>query len=117
MAAAHVRSPALPLPRAPTGLPLGKLPLATASTKRGRANERFAAGRLTTNFIPEEYPDGYSGHALSSTEHADLLACTAALQCAVDAQQASVGGAAPALTKQYGVRLSTEGEAETNVRA
>ena len=35
---------------------------------------------LTTAFIPDEYPDGYSGHVLTAAEHADLLACTASLQ-------------------------------------
>lgn len=46
------------------------------------AHPRFARGELTTGFIPEEYPDGYSGHDLSPSEHADLLACASALQYA-----------------------------------
>jgi len=46
------------------------------------AHPRFAKGDLTTAFIPDEYPDGYSGHVLSVEEHADLLACAASLQYA-----------------------------------
>ena len=33
-------------------------------------NERFAAGDLTTAFIPEEFPDGYEGHQLSEVSSA-----------------------------------------------
>ena len=46
------------------------------------AHPRFASGALTTAFIPEEFPDGYSGHVLSPSERADLLACASALQYA-----------------------------------
>lgn len=42
-------------------------------------NETFASGELTTAFIPQEFPDGYTGHALSPSERSDLLACAAAL--------------------------------------
>jgi len=79
------------------------------------ANERYKAGTVTTNFIPEEFPDGYSGHVLSEAERFDLLACTGVLQAAVEAQQASVGGADGELSQQYAVRLHAEGEAETIV--
>ena len=43
---------------------------------------RFAAGDVTTAFIPEEFPDGYDGHQLTSGQRQDLLACAAALQLA-----------------------------------
>jgi len=34
---------------------------------------RFIEGRITTNFIPEEYPDGYKGHELSLDEKHTLI--------------------------------------------
>jgi len=43
-------------------------------------NKAFANAELTTNFIPQEFPDGYSGYELSDSEKADLLACAASLQ-------------------------------------
>uniref|UniRef100_A0A7S3ETA5 Propionyl-CoA carboxylase alpha chain, mitochondrial n=1 Tax=Haptolina ericina TaxID=156174 RepID=A0A7S3ETA5_9EUKA len=55
------------------------------------AHPRFAAGSLTTSFIPEEYPDGYAGHVLTEDERCDLFACTAVLQTAADMQAATVG--------------------------
>ena len=47
---------------------------------------RFAEGKLTTAFIPDEYPEGYFGHLLTpgSEDHTDLLACAAVLQFASD---------------------------------
>ena len=40
---------------------------------------RFAQGRLTTNFIAEEYPDGFTGAALSATEQRRLVLTAAAI--------------------------------------
>jgi len=79
------------------------------------SHPRFAAGDLTTNFIPEEYPTGYSGHDLSDQERFDLLACTAALQHAADAQAASIGAAAAAraLSSDYHVRFDGEDQQDT----
>ena len=54
---------------------------------------RFAAGELTTAFIPDEFPDGYSGHQLTTSQHADLLACTAALQFAHDRRREALATA------------------------
>ena len=41
------------------------------------AHERFAAGRLTTGFIAEEFPDGFHGVNLPAQAHADLVAVAA----------------------------------------
>ena len=49
-------------------------------------HQRFAAAKLTTGFIPEEYPEGYAGHALTTCERRDLLAATAALELAAERQ-------------------------------
>jgi propionyl-CoA carboxylase alpha chain len=41
------------------------------------AHPRFQAGRLTTGFIAEEFPDGFHGVALNENEMADLVAVAA----------------------------------------
>ncbi|MDY0885855.1 acetyl-CoA carboxylase biotin carboxylase subunit [Dongia soli] len=41
------------------------------------AHPRFQAGRLTTGFIAEEFPDGFHGVALNEDEMADLVAVAA----------------------------------------
>jgi propionyl-CoA carboxylase alpha chain len=43
-------------------------------------SQRFAEGRLSTNFIAEEFPDGFSGHELDPATHDELMALAAALQ-------------------------------------
>jgi len=76
------------------------------------SNPRFAQGTVTTNFIPEEFPDGYAGHVLSEGERQDLLACTSALQFAADARSASVGSNPPPTSQRYNVRLDESTQAE-----
>ncbi|TDQ83812.1 biotin carboxyl carrier protein /biotin carboxylase [Dongia mobilis] len=41
------------------------------------AHERFVAGRLTTGFIAEEFPDGFHGVQLAEDDLADLVAVAA----------------------------------------
>ncbi len=41
--------------------------------------QRFVSGDLTTNYLPETYPDGFTGSALSEKEIANLVAMGAAL--------------------------------------
>jgi propionyl-CoA carboxylase alpha chain len=41
------------------------------------AHPRFQAGRLTTGFIAEEFPDGFHGVQLTDTEMSDLVAVAA----------------------------------------
>ncbi|WP_374376448.1 acetyl-CoA carboxylase biotin carboxylase subunit [Dongia sp.] len=43
------------------------------------AHERFAAGRLTTGFIAEEFPDGFHGVDLPESALADLVAVAASI--------------------------------------
>ena len=77
-------------------------------------NKAFANAALTTNFIPQEFPDGYSGYELSDSEKADLLACAASLQHVAALHDAAVGGAAhagaaAAAPRALAVRLDTDG--------
>ncbi|KAM6956440.1 propionyl-CoA carboxylase alpha chain [Aplochiton taeniatus] len=43
---------------------------------------RFISGDISTNFLPEVYPDGFKGHTLSAEGHRELLASAAALYVA-----------------------------------
>ncbi len=42
-------------------------------------HERFHAGRLTTNFIAEEFPEGFAGAVLDESKRAALISLAAAL--------------------------------------
>ena len=72
---------------------------------------RFAAGHVTTAFIPEEFPDGYDGHVLTALQKCDLLACGAALQVIADMRDNPESEATPELM----VRLEGDGEVEQSV--
>jgi propionyl-CoA carboxylase alpha chain len=54
------------------------------------AHPRFQAGRLTTGFIAEEFPDGFHGIALSEAELSDLVAVAAIVHQAYARRAASV---------------------------
>src|SRR5690606_33283165 len=41
--------------------------------------QRFREGRLTTGYIAEEFPEGFSGSDLSEAHHADVVAAAALL--------------------------------------
>lgn len=45
-------------------------------------NPRFLKGNLTTKFIPEEFPQGFTGFAYTKQQQADLAALAAALRFA-----------------------------------
>ncbi|MDO9333446.1 MAG: biotin/lipoyl-containing protein [Dehalococcoidales bacterium] len=53
---------------------------------------RFIEGRLTTNFIPEEYPNGYKGASLSELDVRALVASAVVVKSALIAQQTSLSG-------------------------
>jgi propionyl-CoA carboxylase alpha chain len=55
-------------------------------------HERFRAGRLTTNFIAEEYPDGFTGTAISAEDKACLIAAAGAIQLHQRERDLSIGG-------------------------
>lgn len=40
---------------------------------------RFISGDISTNFLPEVYPEGFKGHQLDVNERRELLASAAAL--------------------------------------
>ncbi|MGD9479539.1 acetyl-CoA carboxylase biotin carboxylase subunit [Shinella sp. G-2] len=55
-------------------------------------NERFRAGRLTTAFIAEEFPDGFHGVAPDAAATRQLAAVAAFVQQTVQARAAQISG-------------------------
>ncbi len=60
--------------------------------------ERFREGRLTTNYITEEFPDGFQGRHMSDTVRNKMTAVAAgsaapAVRARTDAQRADSGPA------------------------
>jgi propionyl-CoA carboxylase alpha chain len=56
---------------------------------------RFAEGRLTTNFIAEEFPDGFRSRALDADGVRKLVAVAASIQQRRDAQARTISGQLP----------------------
>ncbi|MGO8916933.1 MAG: acetyl-CoA carboxylase biotin carboxylase subunit [Stellaceae bacterium] len=54
--------------------------------------ERFAAGRLTTNFIAEEFPQGFTGVEITPEALDQAIAVAAAAQRIVAESEARIGG-------------------------
>jgi propionyl-CoA carboxylase alpha chain len=57
------------------------------------AHPRFREGRLTTNFIAEEYPDGFSGEALPDDDPVPLAAVAAAVHRRYAERDVAITGA------------------------
>jgi propionyl-CoA carboxylase alpha chain len=56
------------------------------------AHPRFQEGRLTTNFIAEEFPDGFHGRDLADDERDTLVAVAVFLQRRLVERELTVGG-------------------------
>ncbi|MCA8931554.1 MAG: acetyl-CoA carboxylase biotin carboxylase subunit, partial [Rhodospirillaceae bacterium] len=56
---------------------------------------RFIAGNLSTNFIAEEYPDGFNGGALNRETFMRVLAVSAALHCLTVERERKISGQVP----------------------
>ncbi|KAJ3299794.1 hypothetical protein HK104_006923 [Borealophlyctis nickersoniae] len=48
------------------------------------SNPRFQAGKLSTAFLPEEYPAGFKGHQLTQTTRGEILAVAALIEAQRD---------------------------------
>ncbi|MDJ0948151.1 MAG: acetyl/propionyl/methylcrotonyl-CoA carboxylase subunit alpha [Alphaproteobacteria bacterium] len=59
------------------------------------AHPRFVEGRLTTNFIAEEYPDGFSGADLPHDDTATMVAVAATIDRLRRARDATISGQMP----------------------
>ena len=68
------------------------------------AHPRFQRGDLTTNFIAEEYPDGFSVDALSATNLPVVIAVMASIHDRISYRAATTSGQIPA----YGRSISSE---------
>jgi propionyl-CoA carboxylase alpha chain len=79
------------------------------------AHPRFREGRITTNFIAEEFPEGFQGRRISDAETETLVAVAAFL----DQRQATRGGRGPGARnvvvmldrEVHPLRLMPDGEA------
>ena len=69
-------------------------------------NERFISGRLTTKFIPEEYPRGFKGHVLTDAEHDQLVVFAAGLHHLRRLRTESISPSGPSAFGDYVVRLA-----------
>lgn len=56
------------------------------------AHSRFQAGRLSTNFIPEEYPDGFQGGALSEAARDTLIGVALLVRRREQAREVQISG-------------------------
>ena len=66
------------------------------------AHPRFASGKISTGFLPEEYPTGFKGHALTGASRQELLAVAAYVFARKDLRNRNWiagGGNLPALHK------------------
>ncbi|WP_420404695.1 acetyl-CoA carboxylase biotin carboxylase subunit [Nisaea sp.] len=59
------------------------------------AHERFRDGRLTTNFIAEEYPDGFEGAPVSGDTENAMRAVAVASECANAERNRMISGQTP----------------------
>jgi propionyl-CoA carboxylase alpha chain len=76
------------------------------------ANERFQKGDISTNFIAEEYPDGFLGAQLTS-DACRVFLCVALHIYITDAQRAAqISGQLPGRERQIGTRwvVNIDGE-------
>ena len=56
------------------------------------AHPRFQSGELTTNFIADEYPDGFSASALPETDMGSVIAVMAAVHDRISSRAATTSG-------------------------
>lgn len=59
------------------------------------AHERFREGRLSTNFIAEEYPDGFHGAPLGAATENAMRAVAVAAECAYAERNRMISGQTP----------------------
>jgi acetyl/propionyl-CoA carboxylase alpha subunit len=53
-------------------------------------NKRFNSGKLSTNFIPEEYPEGFKGHPVTPADIDELIASAAAIHLSRSRRDATI---------------------------
>lgn len=72
-------------------------------------NERFRKGALTTNFIPEEYPEGFNGVSLSEQEYFELSAIASKINEVLFEHTSSITGqiSTPALDNEFYFQFAT----------
>lgn len=66
---------------------------------------RYVAGNLSTKFIAEEYPKGFSGHSFTEKQEKDLAASVVALHLARTIRNHSITGTIPSFKPQEEAEL------------
>ncbi len=59
------------------------------------AKPRFRSGALSTNFIAEEFPDGFTGADLPDADQGDAIAVAAVIQRRLAEREARISGQLP----------------------
>ncbi|MBZ6377787.1 acetyl/propionyl-CoA carboxylase subunit alpha [Pacificimonas flava] len=75
-------------------------------------HDRFRSGEITTNFIAEEYPDGFEGAPLSDLQRRQVIAAAAVIQATDTARTSELTGqlnGKPAFGSDWVVVLDGEG--------
>jgi propionyl-CoA carboxylase alpha chain len=82
-------------------------------------NDKFASGKYSTKFLPEEYPEGFLGHQLTERSGVDLAAVAAMVYARRDSRDKQwLQGSGPALAqtpKDWDVYLSIGPSVEKHV--
>eukprot|EP01126_Amoeba_proteus_P065498 TRINITY_DN9328_c0_g2_i5.p1 TRINITY_DN9328_c0_g2~~TRINITY_DN9328_c0_g2_i5.p1 ORF type:complete len:722 (-),score=145.94 TRINITY_DN9328_c0_g2_i5:111-1982(-) len=68
-------------------------------------NPRYVSGDISTKFIPEEYPNGFSGHQLSPSERILLFSLAGALYHQKRSRDRALGNAILSLPGDYVVKF------------
>uniref|UniRef100_A0AAQ5XQT6 Propionyl-CoA carboxylase alpha chain, mitochondrial n=1 Tax=Amphiprion ocellaris TaxID=80972 RepID=A0AAQ5XQT6_AMPOC len=70
---------------------------------------RFISGDISTNFLPEVYPDGFKGHQLEVDARRELLASAAALYIAAQLRSQKVLGDQRSFKKRICLQVEVDG--------
>uniref|UniRef100_A0A8C5EVJ0 Propionyl-CoA carboxylase alpha chain, mitochondrial n=1 Tax=Gouania willdenowi TaxID=441366 RepID=A0A8C5EVJ0_GOUWI len=65
------------------------------------SHPRFISGDISTNFLPEVYPDGFKGHQLDANQRRELLASAAALHVSAQLRSQNVHGPLSPTTSEH----------------
>jgi len=75
-------------------------------------NQKFQSGTITTNFIAEEYPDGFVGGALSDRARKVMIAAALTMHCCEVGRRSQISGKtnpdAPNFGDEWVIRLNGE---------
>uniref|UniRef100_A0A665VHQ4 Propionyl-CoA carboxylase alpha chain, mitochondrial n=1 Tax=Echeneis naucrates TaxID=173247 RepID=A0A665VHQ4_ECHNA len=77
---------------------------------------RFISGDISTNFLPEVYPDGFKGHQLEAGKRRELLASAAALYVTVQLRSQKAPLLPPSCLFHKGACLTRDASGKINLQ-